>query len=379
MSEYQYYEFLAIDRPLTREEMQEVRRYSSRAEITPTSFMNEYNWGDFRGDVKEFMTHYFDAFVYLANWGTRELWFRLPRSDLDMERAGRYCSEGFVELHVSDDCAVLALRSEDEGGEWEEGPGWMASLAPLREDLLAGDYRCLYLGWLSGVESWELEEEDAEPPVPPGLGKLTVPLETLADFLRLDSALLKAAAAASPPLPEASDSPDRIRSWIQALPVKEKDAMLFRLSRESPKLVQREMLRRYRQEAGPRSQAPIHSRRTVGQIRKSLEQLRQKAERRAAQKMAKEEARRQEAAAEARRKRLDALLGKEAACWQQAEDLIRARNPKSYDEAVALLRDLVDLAAREGDQEETAQRLAVIKTAHRRKVTFMQRLEAAGL
>ena len=46
MSEYQYYEFLAIDRPLTDTEMGELRSISSRGEITPTSFSNEYNWGD---------------------------------------------------------------------------------------------------------------------------------------------------------------------------------------------------------------------------------------------------------------------------------------------------------------------------------------------
>lgn len=44
MSEYQYYEFLAIDRPLTPEEMAKLRALSTRATITPLSFTNEYNW-----------------------------------------------------------------------------------------------------------------------------------------------------------------------------------------------------------------------------------------------------------------------------------------------------------------------------------------------
>lgn len=33
MSEYQYYEFQAVDRCLTEEEMSELRRFSSRADI----------------------------------------------------------------------------------------------------------------------------------------------------------------------------------------------------------------------------------------------------------------------------------------------------------------------------------------------------------
>ncbi|TCO34672.1 hypothetical protein EV652_102740 [Kribbella steppae] len=44
MSEYQYYEFLAIDRPLDDDEQAAVRSLSTRARITATSFVNEYHW-----------------------------------------------------------------------------------------------------------------------------------------------------------------------------------------------------------------------------------------------------------------------------------------------------------------------------------------------
>jgi len=50
MSEYQYYEFQAIDRPLTKKEMEELRSYSTRARITPTSFVNDDSWGSFKGN-----------------------------------------------------------------------------------------------------------------------------------------------------------------------------------------------------------------------------------------------------------------------------------------------------------------------------------------
>jgi hypothetical protein len=51
MSEYQHDEFLAIDRPLTVEEMADLRAISSRAQITPFSFTTEYHWGDLEGMV----------------------------------------------------------------------------------------------------------------------------------------------------------------------------------------------------------------------------------------------------------------------------------------------------------------------------------------
>ena len=51
---------------------------TSSASLTPTSFVNTYHWGDFRGDPRQLMAKYFDAFLYLANWGTRHLMIRLP-------------------------------------------------------------------------------------------------------------------------------------------------------------------------------------------------------------------------------------------------------------------------------------------------------------
>lgn len=43
--------------------MAELRSRSSRATITATSFVNEYNWGDLKADPADWMRRYFDAFV----------------------------------------------------------------------------------------------------------------------------------------------------------------------------------------------------------------------------------------------------------------------------------------------------------------------------
>ena len=92
MSEYQYYEFQAIDQPLTAKEMAELRSYSTRARISPTSFVNDYSWGSFKGDEDAWMEKYFDAFLYLANWGTHVLKLRLPTHLLDTKIARQYCA-----------------------------------------------------------------------------------------------------------------------------------------------------------------------------------------------------------------------------------------------------------------------------------------------
>ena len=76
MSEYRYYEFRTIDRPLDEADRGVLRRISSRAQITRARFTNAYNWGDFRGDPRKLMERWFDLHLYLANWGTRRMMLR---------------------------------------------------------------------------------------------------------------------------------------------------------------------------------------------------------------------------------------------------------------------------------------------------------------
>jgi hypothetical protein len=49
VSDYQYYEFLTIDRPLGDDEQAEVRSLSTRPRITATSFVNQYHWATSAG------------------------------------------------------------------------------------------------------------------------------------------------------------------------------------------------------------------------------------------------------------------------------------------------------------------------------------------
>ena len=247
MSEYQYYEFQAIDRPLTARQMRAIRAVSSRASITPTRFVNHYEWGDFKGNPGRWLERYFDAFLYVANWGTRELMLRFPRRLLDLATARRYCYGGTASARASGDLVILELRSEDDsGGDFDDGSEWLSSIIPVRAEIAAGDYRALYLAWLRCVQEGELDEDDAEPPVPVGLDRLTTPLETLAEFLRLDDALLVAAVQACPD-EEDGIPPADLKRWIAALPEKEKTSLLTRLVVGEESQLRAELHLRFRQ------------------------------------------------------------------------------------------------------------------------------------
>lgn len=134
---------------------------------------------------------------------------RLPRSDGDEALLFPYGLDEALDYEISGDHVIITWTRSDEdgGGYWEEGEGWMARLAPIREELERGDHRALYLGWLYGVGAGLADEEDAEPPLPAGLGALTAAQMALVEFLDIDEDLLTAAAAASPPLGQAASAP----------------------------------------------------------------------------------------------------------------------------------------------------------------------------
>lgn len=79
MSECPYYEFQAIDRPPSAADQRELRAISTRAEITSGRFSNHYEWGDLEGDPEEMLLRWFDAFLYVSNFGSYPLSFRVPR------------------------------------------------------------------------------------------------------------------------------------------------------------------------------------------------------------------------------------------------------------------------------------------------------------
>lgn len=67
MSEYQYYEFQALDRALSDKEQSSISALSSRAQVTPSSAIFIYNYGSFRADPKKILAEHFDALFYIAN------------------------------------------------------------------------------------------------------------------------------------------------------------------------------------------------------------------------------------------------------------------------------------------------------------------------
>jgi hypothetical protein len=359
MSEHQVYEFVALDRPLTAKEMAELRAISTRAAITPTRFWNEYHWGNLKADPAALIARYFDAHLYVANWGSRRLMLRVPAESVDV-RALKPCFKGpLATLTQVGRYVVLDLQSDDEDLEAEvsfEG-GRLAGLIPLRTQLLQGDRRLAYVAWLGNVQAGAAKGGEREPPVPLGLGALPAPLASLVEFLRIDPDLLAAASEASGA--EASDA-KALRAWVKALPEAEKDRWLLRAADRPEAPLGGELLATFR-----RTQAPAERARP-----RTVAQLRARAEALCAERSAREErtqALARAATERARTKRLDRLAKRPDAAWADLTALVDGR---AYDKAVALALDLRDLAHRDHQAAEFDGRFASLRKAHGRRRGF---------
>ncbi len=386
MSEYQYYEFQAIDRPLSEDDQRWLRGLSTRAQITTTSFTNVYHWGDFRGDPIKIMERCFDAFVYVANWGSRQFMVRLPHGSFDAAHARQYCHRCSASLLMKRGCVLIDLHRDEEPGEWdgwEDGSAWMASLARLRDDLLDGDWRCLYLAWLVGIETESLPDSAKEPPVPPGLKDLTAPLRAFVDFLDIDTELIEVAAKRSRPSGATEPSATELEDWIRSLAATEKDEWLLRIARGDEPHARRSLMRCFREAVPGRNALPSDDDhtpgRTVAEISAVWQQRLEAKHRRLAEEAAKEREGRAKAEAQTRKERLENIASRAPAVWKEVAAWIAKRTPKGYDQAVKLLVDLKDAAAFADCGEEFDRRLGELSRCHAGKLTFLRRLRDAEL
>lgn len=381
MSEYQYFEFQAIDRPLNAREMAALRTHSTRARITPTSFVNEYHWGDFKGDPDAWMAKYFDAFLYLTNWEIRTFKLRLPSRLISPDTTRRYCDGEVFTVRRGGAYCVLAYNLEMEpSGDWEEGDGQLAALIAVRAELARGDHRALYLGWLLGVQHHARGSDVPEPPVPPGLGELTASLDSLIKFLHIDRDLVAVAAERSAPLAEISPDAAEIAAWLAAQSAALKDEWLARVVLGADQGLPADVLNRYLMERA-RPETPVGeptSPRTAGDLVHLAEEKSRTRAQIAAGKAARAKAKRASEAAAARAQHLDSIAGREPQIWLKVADLVTTRRPKEYDEAVRLLLDLRDLAAR-SDLAAFSSQLDRFRTAQTRKPSLIARLKDAGL
>jgi hypothetical protein len=377
MSEYQYYEWQTLDRPLTAEEQDAVNGLSSHIDVSSTNAVVTYEWSDFKHDPLEVLAKYFDAHLYVANWGSRRLAFRFPKGLLDKSAVESYCDEDHLTLTTIGNALILEFQLDREDDyEWVETDGVLATLARLRDDIIQGDYRVLYLAWLKvmELESGDYEDEDEddpdafaadrEPPLPADMRQLTAPLKRFMEFFGVDSHLVKAAAAAS--VESQSASPKDFRPLIARLSRAECDDFLLKLANGEPgasAALKKKLLSFTKGAAASQAQQ-----RTIGELREAAETLAQAEQRRQA------ETKRKKHIAD-----MQSLATRESQVWQEIESLVQEHRPKNYDAATALLLQLQQLAEFQNTQRTFASRVQELSERYKSRGALITRWKQKGL
>ena len=175
------------------------------------------------------MERWFDLHLYLANWSTRRLMLRVPKRLVNRTDIESFLHDiDWVEVWTSGDNLIVDIcRNEVEVyDDWQDGSGQLAALAPLRADVLSGDFRLFYLLWLASVQDEFIPEDELEPL--PGIAPLTGALEGFAEFFGIDLDLVEAAAELG--AGDAAMNKGALRKAIAAIPEREKADFLLRVA-----------------------------------------------------------------------------------------------------------------------------------------------------
>jgi hypothetical protein len=374
MSEYQRYEFMTSDRPLTRAQLDAVNALSSHIEASSTHALIEYHWGDFKHDPIKVLREFFDGFLYWANWGSPELAFRFPHGILPVDLIEGYDLDEFVTFTQYPDYDILDIHF----GEMEGPDEWMeyelGSLIAIRDELMEDDLRALYIVWLAGQrmiggydeEEDEDEEEDYEisvPPVPPAFGKLTAAQQALAELLQVPQELLVATARHSNAA--VSSTNDDVVAWVKLLPQDRQHEYLVRLARNEPGL-SRLLVKELRELSQGKTRATPSTGEhvTYATLLAESKTIKAKLER---------EKREQEQLA--RQHHLQAIHDHQDDYWHQVEQAVTRSTGAGYDEAIRVLIELREVADQFKELQEFQARFRTWVRPHLRRPAFVKRLQ----
>ena len=372
MSEYQYYEFVAVDGPISDEGMRYAQGCSSRAQVSRHRWQNTYHFGDFHGSAETLLKHY-DAHFYIANWGSVRLGLAFPEGCLSPVALRPYLRKGkqyeitLTAQQVENRWIVWWERNEEGGWGWTEGEGIIDQLLGIREELMCGDYRALFLGWLADFdpEEWQDPKESSAviPPIPMGLDNLSPPLSALIGHFPVDCDALSVACVLSQ-----SARRDRIpiASVIEELPESEMRQLLQRVAQGDGARVMSELNRL----TYPVAEAPATPGMTCTEFAARILDVRKARLEREAQAA---EAKRQ-CEQEARRQHLAAVMKRADTIWAGLDSLMDQKIASAYDQAAAQLNELHDAHEQAGGNSRFQERLRAFRERYARRPAMMRRI-----
>jgi len=357
VSEYQYLVFQAVDGPLSDEQLAFAQRQSTRAEVSRWSLSVEYHYSSFRGDVDGLLRRGYDVNLQYTNYGSREIKLRLPRG---MPFAKSVWSKyvGGERLNWKSDAkgsgGILTLHPFHEAGDlaevWETQK-YLDAAIHVRERLISGDLRALYLLWLCAADDdYNDPEEMIEPPVPHGIAESATYGGEILTFFGLDPLLLVAAGKDVNAAPT-DESQDHAARWVNTLDEQQAKDMLLRFLIGDTACEKARLLAAIRDSQTPDGWPTSDKQRTFDKLLQKTAALRVDED---AKQVRKAQAKAKREAAKADRERTDRMkeMLKNPDRWlRESERLVDAGGTHNYKAAAEILHDLREaVGGDEGDK-----------------------------
>jgi hypothetical protein len=83
-----------------------VNELSSHIDVSSSRAVVTYNWSGFRHDPLQVLLKYFDAYFYMANWGSLRLMFRFPKGLIDESDIDPYCVDKYISFETINEYQV---------------------------------------------------------------------------------------------------------------------------------------------------------------------------------------------------------------------------------------------------------------------------------
>jgi len=269
---------------------------------------------------------------------------------------------------IGNRCIVWWERNEEGGWGWTEGEGLIDQLIGVREELLRGDYRALFLGWLADFDpdEWQDPEDGAlvMPPIPTGLDHLSPALAALFKHFSVDRDALAVAAGLSQP-----GTPDRIpiTAVLASLSVSEMRALLVRVAEGGGSGVMAELNRlTYPRVQIPAGQA-IRCTSFAAKITETREvRLKKEAEAAVAKRQRE---------ADLRKQHLASIMRRADTIWSGLDPLMDQKIASAYDQAAAQLQELRDAYAQASDIGGFQKKLTGFRLRYSNRPAMLRRIE----
>jgi hypothetical protein len=346
VSEYQYYRFERLAGYLDSKQREALRRISSRAEITATSFQVYYHYGDLKADTYEVVLKYFDIGFYYADWGSIDVYIKLPIGTIPDALLG-FDANGF-HVHETQEWQLLVFSIEDyyEYFDDEHAEDFFQHLASLRDELMQGDYHLLYFTWLKALDS--NDELAAVPMIGFDFNHLSEAQLAFATLFDIPLALVKALALAlaANPSHQPTQSQFQLEDWLNKLTETEKNNLLTAVF-EQGQLTRHQALAMTKKEQLNKQETYqywLSAEVIEPYIEMAKKQLKQQQAAALAQKMAIEKAAKEAALSE--------VYTQREYFWQQAQEQANRACASGYDQASRDLHQLAEAYQFKGEGAE---------------------------